>query len=135
MSLTAAEYINILHSQVDIFYHDEGVQHTLINGGNLQMIGHIVKTISWRLRVDYLDLPIVGGYFLYKWDVDYFYLVKTTYGTESKNTSSIKYKIKRPIKDCSPSEYETLLINEYGVLEFAKAEPSKTVGTEQESLF
>ena len=106
------EYYNILHKQVDITLIDGGVEHTLINGGSLQFIGHVIGNISNNLRLSFLDLPIIGGYFLYDYDINYFYLMKYMYGTDTEKMVRTKYRIKRPIKDTSPNEYETLLLDE-----------------------
>ena len=110
--MKASEYYNILHEQVDITLIDEGVEHTLINGGSLQFIGHVIGNISNNLRLSFLDLPIIGGYFLYDYDINYFYLMKYMYGTDTEKMVRTKYRIKRPIKDTSPNEYETLLLDE-----------------------
>ena len=125
------DYLTILSEQVDIFYHSEGKQYTLIGGGFLQFIGHVIGVLSDNLRKSYLELPVVGGYFLYNYDVDYYYLVKVIYGIETKKVTHTNYRIKRPIKDTLPSEYESLLINESGVLEFAKTETPIEQGTQQ----
>ena len=110
--MKASEYCNILHEQVDITLIDGGVEHALINGGSLQFIGHVIGNISNNLRLSFLDLPIIGGYFLYDYDINYFYLMKYMYGTDTEKMVRTKYRIKRPIKDTSPNEYETLLLDE-----------------------
>ena len=71
----------------------------------------MIGVLSDNLRKSFLELPLVGGYYLYKYDVDYYYLVKIIYGTETKKTLHTNYRIKRPIKNASPSEYESFLIS------------------------
>ena len=129
------EYMESLHKQIDTFYHDGGEVYTLISGSYMQTIGHVIGNLSHNLRLNLIDLPIIGAYYLYKYDIDYFYLVKVVYGIETKKTLYTKYKIKRPLINKHPSKYEEYLINEDGVLEFVKAEQPSISKGKQEKLF
>jgi len=120
--MNVADYTRILNEQVDIFCHNEGETHTLIGGGYLQTLGHIIDVLSDSLRKSYLELPIVGGYYLYKYDVDYYYLVKIVYGTETKKIIHTNYRIKRPIKHTNPFDYESLLIDNEMVVDIYTTE-------------
>jgi len=122
--MNVVDYTRTLNEQVDIFYHSEGETYTLIGGGYLQTIGHIIGMLSDNLRKSYLELPLVGGYYLYKYDIDYYYLVKIIYGTETKKTIHTNYRIKRPLKHKHPSEYEEYLINEDGTVDVYITESS-----------
>ncbi len=104
------KYTHLRHKHMPVYYRKDDVNHQILCSSDGYVIMHIINNLNEELRKQFLGLEIVGEYFLYNFNLNYFYLVKAVYGLETEQYKYTEYALEKPIKKCHPSEYECILM-------------------------